>query len=268
MILKSIIILFSEMLEITIILAIIYASSKYLLKRNYYCLLGIIFGVALSLLFSFAFSHLTSFAERVFQDLITVCMLFLSIMLILVMMIKARFYFKYFKNNQQNIKMLENDEMTIALPIIIASSIIRECTEINFFFRAMVESTNNTSWIIGAIIGSILGILTGVLFYRLFVWLFNKQLLTITNWLLMFIAASNAENIPDLLASINLIEFSNQALWNSVHIVNEESLLGGVAKNIFGYKSNPTLVHFISYISVLIIGMLINLDIIKIKDKN
>jgi high-affinity iron transporter len=181
------------------------------------------------------------------------------------MMMRSRYYLKY---NSQNLKPIENEKENSLLTIIVAIVIMEECYEINWFFRAMIQSNDYTILLTGSTIGIILGILASISFYKLLIWLFNKNILIASSFLLMFVAASRATSIPDLLTSTNLISFSNQSLWNSSSFLSEESIFGGIAKNIFGYKSNPTLVHFISYLSVLSIGLMINLNIIRAKDKN
>jgi len=259
---QSAIILFREMLEVTLIVGMVMAATKDFVKARQYGAYGVFFGIVISLIFAFCFSRLSSMAEDLFGEIINVVILFVATIMILWTLMSIKSQAHNLKKNILNSDLLsmkqENNASSIS--IIIASCIIREGLEITFFFHSIAASASGINNIIGAIIGSLFGIGAGFLFYVGLTRVFNKYAFAVTNWLLVFLAASIASAIPDVLASANVVSFSIEPLWDTSVYLSEQSVVGGILKNLFGYQSKPSIIHLVVYLAVILVGSLINMN--------
>lgn len=72
--------------------------------------------------------------------------------------------------------------------------------------------------------------------------------------LLIFAAALLADGIEDYQA-LGWLPFMSHVLWNTSHVLNENSLWGDILHNFAGYADRPTVLQFGAYVVYVVLGV-------------
>jgi high-affinity iron transporter len=245
------IIFFRELLEITLILGIVAAATQGVYKRNIYLIIGIGSGVVISFAGAFLISKLASLVSGSTQDIINAAILLISVIMIGITVIWMRKNVSTFKQNLKDTSLAINHGSLqgYAISALVAIAIIREGAEILLFSYGLITAHNySLSQIIGGtLIGSITGLLAGLLIYFGLIKIGQKYIFVITSWLLIFLAASIASQIPIFLVSAGIIHEVGGPVWNSSEILSEHSIVGSILHIIIGYSEKPTVLQLIFY---------------------
>lgn len=251
------IIVFREFLEIALIVAIVMAGTKIVKKRNIYVACGLLVGFIISIIMAIFFNRLMLFFSDDTQYLLNA-----SILAMAAAMIgwTVSCMYNYAGELNNNVKITagaidQGEQPGFAIAIIVAMAVIREGTELVLFLygAVIVHMHDLLSSVIGAIIGAVGGILIGTLIYIGAIKVLNRYIFTATRWLLIFLGASLASQIPNLLASYGVLDFGMNILWDSSGIINEQSFIGNVLHLLFGYSEKPTIMQILFYISSLLL---------------
>jgi len=251
--LQSAIILFREMLEITLIVSIVAAATSTLPKRGRYILFGITIGIFISLILAFFTSRITSLAEGPAQEFLNAGMMAITVVMIGYTVIWMKNHIGNLRSTSIAVK--EGKSPLIAITTIIAAAVLREGAEIILFCHSLMAGSENSTatLIIGGIVGSVAGISAGILLYFGLINFFRKSIFTITNCLLILLASSLAAQIPNFLASAGVLTEFSGPLWNSSWLLSERSSLGKILHMMVGYTDQPSAMQLIFYLATLFI---------------
>jgi high-affinity iron transporter len=106
---------------------------------------------------------------------------------------------------------------------------------------------------IGGMLGLGTAVVLGYLLFATTVRLNLKQFFNVTSILLIFFAAGLVSYGVHELIEIGWIPAGIEHVWDTNHIIDENSTLGSILKAVFGYNGNPALVEVIVYVSYLVI---------------
>jgi high-affinity iron transporter len=244
-------ILFREILEISLLLSLVVAATKDFSQRSLAISIGCVIGITASIIFGLLITEISNSFEGRGQELFEICILLLSIILIFITINWIRKDTRLKKEEWYTCLSEKKKFLTISL--ITSLMILREGIEIFLFIYGAFLSKQVNSFHI--ILGVTYGIALGVPFnWALYYGLINvsrKYLFNITTWLLTFLAAGMGSRIGNLLISIDLLSFEPKPLWNSSFLISNYSVVGRMLGNIFGYNAKPNLVEIIFYITTI-----------------
>ena len=106
---------------------------------------------------------------------------------------------------------------------------------------------------IGGVLGLGTAVVLGYLLFATTVRLNLKQFFNVTSILLIFFAAGLVSYGVHELIEVGWIPAGIEHVWDTNHIIDENSTLGSILKAVFGYNGNPALVEVIAYVSYLVI---------------
>ncbi|MDQ2875318.1 MAG: TMEM165/GDT1 family protein [Actinomycetota bacterium] len=132
----------------------------------------------------------------------------------------------------------------------------REGLETVVFTLAIIFSTSTVGALGGAAIGLAGGLAIAFAIYRLGHKLNLSNFFTIIGLLLMVFAAGLLADSVQNLQQLGWLTVLNTPMWHSSALLSENSAIGDVLHNFFGYSAAPTplqLLTYVSYITIIIV---------------
>jgi len=132
-------------------------------------------------------------------------------------------------------------------------AVVREGIELMLFLAAASMASSAQQVVIGGILGLGSAMVLGYLLFATTVRLNLKHFFNVTSILLIFFAAGLISYGVHELIEVGWIPAGIEHIWDTNHIIDENSTLGSILKAVFGYNGNPALVEVIAYVSYLMI---------------
>jgi len=131
----------------------------------------------------------------------------------------------------------------------------REGIETAFFTLAFAFQTNALLLLTGAFLGLLASIGLCVMIYRLGYRLDFRVFFRIMGILLLFFAAGLLGDAVQNMQQLGWVTFGTSPLWNTSHILAEDSTLGDILHTFLGYAEAPTVLQgFIYALYLVIVG--------------
>lgn len=130
----------------------------------------------------------------------------------------------------------------------------REGVESAFFTLAFAFQTNGWLLLLGGLLGILSAVILCVLIYRLGYRLNYRIFFRIMGILLLFFAAGLLADAVQNMQELGWISFGLTPLWNTAHILSEDSNVGDLLHSLFGYAEAPTILQGTLYSLFLLIS--------------
>lgn len=268
----SLIITFRETLEAALIVGIIlsYLIKTKRQKYNNIVYLGIATAIVASIIGAFLFNALaggfTGRAEEIFEGIAMLFASFLLTFMILWMLKQKHIVIDLHKKVDSELKQRQR----AGLFFIVFISVLREGIETVIFLSAanFVSSENS---LFGATLGIITAIIVGYLIFVAGKRINLKAFFNITSVLLILFAAGlTAYGIHEF-QEAKVLPVYVEHVWDinpqlnpdgTVPLLHEKGAIGSIAKGLFGYNGNPSLIEVLAYFAYLVMIVLLwkNID--------
>lgn len=245
------IIVFREILEISLILGVLLAATKGLPNRAPWVWVGLLLGIAGAGIVAFFADAISQAAEGMGQEMMNASILFIAAILIgwtVVWMNKnGREMTQHFKEIGKAV--IKGQKPKYMLTVVVALSVLREGSEIvMFIYSAVVTGNKIPLLIIGSILGTCMGIIAGVGIYFGLMKIPLKKVLTVTSWLLMLLVAGMVAQAFGYLSAAGKVPDLIPMVWDTSQIISEGSLLGKVMHILVGYTDRPSGIQLLAYL--------------------
>jgi high-affinity iron transporter len=255
--LASLLIVFREVLEAGLIVGIVLAATVGVPGRLRWVVAGIGAGVAgAALVASFA-GAISDALEGMGQEVFTI-----SVLVLAVLMLSWHTLWMASHGREISKRMAEiggavkgGDKSLFALAVVVALAVLREGSEVVLFLYGIAKSSQESA---GALLaGGVLGLVAGgalsFLLYRGLLTIPLKHLFTVTNGLVMLLAAGMAGQAAALSASIDWLPSLGAKLWNSRALLAENSVIGRALHAMVGYSEQPSGIQVAVYVVTLLV---------------
>lgn len=270
----SFIITFRETLEAALIIGIILAYLARTKKQKYNILvyLGTIAAIILSITAALIFGVLSiSFegtAEQIFEGITMLLAAFLLTFMILWMMKRRHVAHEIREHVSEELQ----EKHKLGLFFIAFIAVLREGIETVLFLGALTFTTGKVS-IFGGFAGIVLAIFLGYAFFRGTKKINLKIFFSITSILLILFAAGLVAHGVHEFEEARIIPTVVEHVWDinppinpdgSYPLLHEKGYIGSIAKGLFGYNGDPSLIEVLSYIAYLILIFILWRNIEKV----
>ncbi|MDX2082991.1 MAG: FTR1 family protein [Rickettsiales bacterium] len=250
------IVVFREILEISLIIGILTAATKEIKGRSTWILSGLALGfigsIILALFTDKISATLDGMGQEFFNGLILIAAAIMIGWTVLWMQKHARSISTELKNLSNSVR--DGKKPLYALLIVVFLSVLRESAEIVLFsYSYYISGTAVSDIIFGLIFGITFGLIAGIALYLGILKAFGKYFFIVTTWILIFLAAGilaqgigfwiNAQIIPDL----------GNPIFDSSKILPQTSLFGKFLHIFFGYIDQPAGAQLIAYVTTILI---------------
>jgi len=251
------VIVFREVLEISLILGVLLAATRGLPNRAPWVWLGLLLGMAGAGMVAFFADAISQAAEGMGQEMMNATILFIAAILIgwtIVWMNRnARELTQHFK--KIGVDVIKGIKPKYTLTIVVALSVLREGSEVvMFIYSALVTGGKTYLLITGSLLGTCMGMMAGVVIYYGLMKIPIKKVLIVTSWLLMLLVAGMVAQAFGYLSAVGKIPDLIPVVWDTSRIISDGSLLGKIMHILVGYTDRPSGIQLLVYF--LTIGVL------------
>jgi len=249
--LSTALIIFREILEISLILGVLLAATKGLKSRSQMVISGLAAGILGSVIIAFFAEAISNAAEGMGQELFNAFVLIAAAILIGWTVVWMRRYGRTLKEHFEKVggAVISGEKPLYTLAVVVALSVLREGSEIVLFTYGVIASGVNFFAIIaGSIVGLVSGTAVGVTLYYGLIRISPRTLFSVTGWLLILLASGMVSQALGLLQAGDFIPLIFPTVWDSSRILSEQSILGGMLHVLIGYSARPSFIQIIGYI--------------------
>ncbi|MBU6509233.1 MAG: FTR1 family protein [Gammaproteobacteria bacterium] len=248
--LATAIIVFREVLEAALVIAIVLGASRGVAGRGRWVLGGIILGaLGAALVALFADAIAQAFTGNG-QSLLNAVILLLAVLMLgwhnVWMSSHGR---KLASDIKQVGAAVQAGKQTLAALLVVCfTAVLREGSEVVLFLWAIAASGGQEyGMIIGGFAGLAVGVAVGALLYRSLLFIPIRHFFTVTGWLLLLLTAGLAAQAAGFLNQAGLLPTLGSSLWNTSQILSQQSLLGELLHILVGYIARPSGIELLFY---------------------
>ncbi len=261
--LASALIVFREVLEAALVVAVILGATKGLGGRRSWIAWGVAAGVlgavVVALLMGRIAESLSGAGQPVFEA---------GVLLSAVAMLGWHnvWMARHGKRMADDLKRLGRDvgvgrKSMAALFAATAIAVLREGSEIVLFLYGVSASgAGSVSIVMGGLLGVAAGVAAGFALYLGLMKIPVKHFFRATGWMILLLAAGMASQAAAFLNQADLLPAISDRVWDTSWLLSLDSVGGAVLKTLIGYTPNPTGLQLVFYAAtLLVIGGLMTL---------
>ncbi len=141
-----------------------------------------------------------------------------------------------------------------ALGLLAFTTVGREGLETAVFTLAFAFQTNALLLLLGAVLGLLAAVGLCVLIYRLGYRLDYRIFFRVMGIILLIFAAGLLGDAVQNMQQLGWLTIGTAPLWNTAHILSEDSALGDILHTFIGYSEAPTVLQGLLYITYLLVA--------------
>lgn len=251
------VIVFREVLEAAIIIGILAAATRTIPGSKRWLAAGLLAGLAGSGLVAAFTDVIGSLAEGIGQEIFNAIVLGIAVVMLAWHNIWMSSHGAALAANAKSVgkNISDGTSECSALLVIVGLAVLREGSETVLFLYgiAALNSTGQSSMLLGGLIGMLAGIVAG---YTLFAGLLRipmRWFFTATSVLVLLLAAGMASQAAHFLIQADLLPSLAAPLWDTSAALSEQSLPGMLLHSLIGYDSRPAGMQIIFYLTALFI---------------
>lgn len=244
-----------EGLEASLIVSILFAVLRQLgqMKQARAIWIGVglaLFGSILSGVLIFTLVH--AYADTTGQIIFETCTYLVAVVLLTGMTFWMQ---KHSRSLKQEITLkAQAAGSSFAFGLLAFTFVGREGVESAFFTLAFAFQTNGWLLLLGGLLGVISSVILCIMIYRLGYRLNYRIFFRVMGILLLFFAAGLLADALQNMQELGWITFGLTPLWNTSHLLSEESAVGDLLHGLLGYSEEPTLLQGAGYLLFLVIS--------------
>jgi high-affinity iron transporter len=253
------IVVFREILEISLILGILTAATKDISGRTKWILSGLGLGIAASLILALFTDKISESLDGMGQEFFNGLILLAAAAMIGWTVLWMQ---KHAKSISGELKKLSNSirdgkKPLYVLLVVVFLSVLRESAEIVLFsYSYYVSGTSASEIILGLVTGITLGSAAGAALYFGIIKASGKYFFIVTTWLLIFFAAGIATQGIGFWINAQIVPSLANPAFDASEILSQQSYFGKFLHIFFGYIDQPTGSQLIVYFATLAILMM------------
>jgi high-affinity iron transporter len=253
--LATLIIVFREVLEAGLIIGIVLAATEGVQRRGRWIAGGIATGIAGAALLAAFAGALSNAFSGVGQELFNASILIIAVLMLGLHITWMASHGRQMARDMKAIgrSVVEGERSLTAMTLVVAVAVLREGSEVVLFLFGIATSTHEGagSMLLGGALGVVAGCGVSWVLYRGLVALPMRHLFKITNAMIAFLAAGMAGQAAAILVSANLLPSLGDQLWDTSHILRDDSIVGRALHALIGYADRPSGIQLLAFLVTL-----------------
>lgn len=251
-------IVFRESLEAALFVGIVAAATRQLAGRGRFLGAGVALGVLGALLLALMADQVSSWFEGLGQDVVNIAVLSVALVMLLWHCIWVSAHAKEMVGDARQLgsSVQAGERPPVALLTAVALAVLREGVEtVLFIGGAMASGNTGTTGEVAAacLLGVGLGVGVGLVIYTGLSRIPTQHVFGVTNILIAILAGSIASQLVKTLAQAGFLDLWNSPVWDTSHVIAQDSALGTFLKALLGYDAQPSGAQLASYVGVLVL---------------
>ena len=206
---------------------------------------AVLASLALAFVIQLVGMQLEGRAEEVFEG----ATMFLAVGVLTWMIFWMRYQARNFKISlERDVQAAVKTGAKWGLILVAFVAVFREGVETALFLSAAAFATDAQSTLIGAALGLTAAVIIGFLIYASTARLDIRLFFNVTSVLLLLFAAGLLAHGIHEFQEAGLIPTVNEHIWDTNHLLDENSSAGQILKTLLGYNGNPSLEEVLGYV--------------------
>jgi len=254
--LATLIIVFREVLEASLVVGIVMAASRGVERRGLWVSGGVAAGILGALLVALFAEQIAGAVEGIGQELFNAAILFAAVAMLGWHNVWMSRHGRELAASATRIgrDVLAGARPLYALASVCGIAVLREGSETVLFLYGIAVAGGSTG--AGMALGGALGVVVGVLFgAALYLGLLSvplRHLFAVTTWLSLLLAAGMASQGAAFLMQANILPPLGDRVWDTSFLLTETSLVGRLLHVLTGYTAQPAGIQLVFYFATLI----------------
>jgi high-affinity iron transporter len=259
--LSTALIVFREVLEAALVVSIVLAATKGVPRRGWWVSAGLTGGViGAGLIAGFA-DVISSWASGMGQEVFNAGVMFVAVVML------AWHSIWMSKHSREMAQQLSTVGKAVAagsrpltgLAIVVGVAVLREGSEAVLFLYGIAagEPGQTSQMIVGGLLGIIGGVGLGAAMYAGLLQIPLKRLFSVTNGLIVLLAAGMASQGVGFLVSAGLAPSWGDTVWDTSWLLKETSIVGKMLHTLVGYTARPAGIQVVAYVATLAVIVLL-----------
>ena len=249
--LAALVIVFREVLEAGLIVGVVLAASRGVTGRNSAVGLGILAGIAGSVLVALFASRISDAFDGRGQELFIAAILLFAVQMLAWHVVWMA---EHAREMTLQLRKLGSDvaagsQSLFALGAAVAVAVMREGSEVVLFLTGIVMQGKDTGGelLIGSLGGLVLGAAVSLILYFGLAAIPLKRMFSVTGVLVTLLAAGLAASAVQQLSNAGVLNVLDTRLWDTSWILSVSSWPGRILHVLIGYMDQPTGMQLIAY---------------------
>jgi high-affinity iron transporter len=255
--LATLIIVFREVLEASLVVGIVMAASRGVPHRSLWIFGGCAAGVLGALVVAGFATEIASLVQGIGQELFNAAILFAAVAMLGWHNIWMS---RHGRDLAADATRLGKDVVAgtrplHALALVCGVALLREGSEVVLFLYGVAVSGGNSaaSMMLGGVLGVAAGLAVGAAIYFGLMAIPMRYLFSVTSWLILLLAAGMASQGAAFLSAADVLPSLGDSVWDTSGLLSERSLLGQVLHVLIGYTARPAGIQLVFFAATLII---------------
>ena len=248
--LATAVLVFREVLEAALIIAVVLGASRGVARRGWWVAGGIGLGVLGACLVAiFAASIGEAFSGRG-QTLLDAGILLTAVLMLAWHNIWMSGHGRKMATDIKAVgaAVRAGNKTLAALLIVTFTAVLREGSEAVLFLWAVATGGGHeVGMIAGGLAGLVAGGLVGALIYRSLLFIPVRYFFSVTSWMILLLTAGLAAQAAGFLNQAGLLPALGNNLWNTSHILSQQSMPGQLLHILVGYIARPSGIELAFY---------------------
>ncbi len=252
--LGSALIVFREVLEAALIVAIVMGATRGVAGRGRWVSAGVAGGVLGAVVVAVFAGSIADAVNGRGQELLNASVLLAAVAMLawhnVWMSAHGRALARQMKQVGHDVSV--GSKPLSALALVTLFAVLREGSETVLFMYGLTASgTGNATLLAGGMLGLAAGASLGWFLYRGLLSIPIGHFFSFTGWLVLLLAAGLAANAAGFLTQAGLLPVLSPEMWDSSHILSQQSWLGTLLHILVGYDDRPTGIQLAFYLVTL-----------------
>jgi high-affinity iron transporter len=248
--LGSALIVFREVLEAALIIAIVLGATRGVAGRGRWVSIGIIVGILGAVMVAVFAGTISSALDGRGQELLNAAVLMAAVGMLAWHNIWMSAHGRELATQMQKVghDVIVGSKPLSALAMVTLFAVLREGSEtVLFMYSLSASGAQGVPLLLGGLLGLIAGALLGFIIYRGLLVMPIGHFFTITGWLVLLLAAGLAANAAGYLNQAGLLPAISMQVWDSGWLLRQDSWLGTLLHILIGYNDRPMGIQVVFY---------------------
>jgi high-affinity iron transporter len=257
----ALLLVFREVLEAALIVTIVLAVTRGVPGRGRWVSAGIAAGVLGAVLVAFSAEAIANAMEGMGQEVFNAGVLLLAVLMLAWHAIWMSQHGRELAAQMKAIggAVAERTRPPSVLIVVVALAVLREGSEIVLFMYGLsAGGTSLAAQALGSALGLVAGVAVGALLYFGLLRIPLKHFFTVTNWMVVFLAAGMAGQAAGYLVQADMLPVIKQKMWDTTWLLSNQSDVGNAMRALIGYDAQPTGLQVLFWVAtavLIVLGM-------------
>jgi len=253
--LATAIIVFREVLEAALVVSIVLAATRGVIRRSLWVSGGVLGGVLGATAVAFFADAIAAAASGVGQELFNATVLFVAVIMLgwhnVWMSRHGRELASSLKSVGEAVR--GGARPMHVLAAVVGMAVLREGSELVLFLYGVAASGSGqaSGMLTGALTGVGAGVGVGAALYLGLLRIPSSRLFTVTGWMILLLAAGMASQGAAFLVQADILPALGETVWDTTALVSDGGVVGRVLHTLIGYTARPYGIQVLFYLVAL-----------------